>query len=44
MPRSLAGDLLQRLLGVGYQLGFESLSILLFAVFIEIVWVDLCAT
>ncbi len=29
---------------VGYQLGFESLSILLFAVFIEIVWIDLCAT
>ena len=27
---------------VGYQLGFESLSILLFAVFIKIVWIDLC--
>ena len=30
-------------LAVGYQLGFEGLSLLLFAVFIEIVWVDLAA-
>ena len=28
-------------LATGYQLGFEGFSILLFAVFIEIVWIDL---
>ena len=28
-------------LAAGYQLGFEGFSILLFAVFIEIVWIDL---
>ena len=28
-------------LAVGYQLGFEGFSILLFAVFVEILWVDL---
>jgi hypothetical protein len=27
-------------LAAGYQLGFEGFSILLFAVFIEIVWID----
>ena len=30
-------------LAVGYQLGFEGFSILLFAVFVEILWVDLSA-
>ncbi len=30
-------------LAVGYQLGFEGLSLLLFAIFVEIVWVDLAA-
>ena len=28
-------------LAAGYQLGFEGFSILLFAVFVEILWVDL---
>ena len=28
-------------LAAGYQLGFEGLSILLFAVFIEVVWIDI---
>ena len=28
-------------LATGYQLGFEGFSILLFAVFVEIVWIDL---
>ena len=28
-------------LAAGYQLGFEGFSILLFAVFVEIVWIDL---
>ncbi len=27
-------------LAAGYQLGFEGFSILLFAVFVEIVWID----
>ena len=28
-------------LAVGYQLGFEGFSILLFAIFVEVVWIDL---
>ena len=28
-------------LAAGYQLGFEGFSILLFAIFVEVVWIDL---
>ena len=28
-------------LAVGYQLGFDGISILVFAVFVEILWIDL---